>query len=46
MFDAKMIPGYKKVHNKFKLNKNNDWQRNNYAWNLLFDFIIEISKDN
>ncbi len=32
--------------NKFKLNKNNDWQRNNYAWNLLFDFIIEISKDN
>jgi len=32
--------------NKFKLNKNNDWQKNNYAWNLLFDFIIEISKDN
>jgi len=32
--------------NKFKLNKNNDWQRNNYAWKLLFEFIIEISKDN
>ena len=32
--------------NKFKLSTNDDWQRNNYAWNLLFDFIIEISKDN
>ena len=32
--------------NKFKLNDNDDWQRNNYAWNLIFDFILEISKDN
>ena len=31
--------------NKFKLNDNDDWQRNNYAWNLIFDFILEISKD-
>jgi len=30
--------------NKFKMNTNNDWQRNNYGWNLLFDFIFEISK--
>lgn len=30
--------------NKFKLNNKQDWQRNNYAWNLIFDFIVDISK--
>mgnify|MGYP001421359118 CR=1 FL=1 len=31
--------------NKLKLNNNNNWQRDNYAWNLLFDFIFELSKE-
>lgn len=31
--------------NKLKLNNKNNWQRDNYAWNLLFDFIFELSKE-
>jgi len=31
--------------NKLKLNNKNNWQRNNYAWNLLFNFIFELSKE-
>ena len=31
--------------NKLKLNNNNNWQRDNYAWNLLFDFLFKLSKE-
>jgi len=33
--------------NKIQLTKNNNnWKNDNYAWDLLFDFIFELSKDN
>ena len=33
--------------NKIQLTKNNNnWKNDNYAWDLLFDFIFDLSKDN